>query len=50
MQVATLLLCRLRAWYWHRTPSTRRMLRQIPDWLFAVALGYMLAWFAAQGV
>lgn len=39
----------LRGWYWRRRPGTRRLLRELPDIIFAIGLGLMLAYFAAQG-
>jgi len=39
----------LRRWYWNQPYHTRRVLRALPDWLLATALGLTLAWLAAQG-
>lgn len=36
-------------WYWRRSPSTRRAIDEVPNWLLAFALGLSLAYLAAQG-
>lgn len=38
-----------RRWYWNQPFVIRRVLRVLPDWLLAIALGLTLAWLAAQG-
>lgn len=39
-----------RRWYWSQPYHIRRAFHCLPNWLFAIALGLTLAWFAAQGI
>lgn len=41
---------RFSCWYWRQPIIIRRLLAALPNWLAAIALGLMLAWFAAQGI
>lgn len=38
-----------RRWYWDQPFAIRQVIRALPDWLLAIALGFTLAWLAAQG-
>ena len=38
-----------RRWYWNQSFAVRHFLSKLPDIIVAIALGLVVAWFAAQG-